>query len=354
MLKELTGPPANPASFHSFGRDARSLLSNARSTVASFFKVKPEEIIFTSGGTEGLNYLLQGIGTDGHIITTEIEHSAIHKTLKNLESKGLKVTYLPVDLWGAPLPDQIESAILPTTKAIILSAANSETGVKIDLEKIGSIAEKKNIPFLVDAVAYIGKDPFILPNGVTALVIAAHKFHGPKGIGAVFVRSGSKFAPLIHGGNQENMRRAGTINLAGAIGIAEAIQILNEDQEQITKKISKLRDRFEQILFEKIPNISINGEGARVSNTSNIAFHDVDGETLLMHLDLLGIAASHGSTCSTGALEPSRVLTSMGISRKIARSSIRFSFSRMNTEEEIKVATKQIADIVTKLRQMLQ
>lgn len=352
MLLDLNGPPANPSSVHWFGQQARNLLTHARSTVASFFKAKPEEIVFTSGGTEGINFILRGLGPKGHIITTAIEHSATYRTIQSLEAQGLEVTYLPVGLWGAPLPNQVEEAIRPNTTSIIFSAANSETGVKIDLEAIAQIAEKHHIPLLIDAVASIGKEPFSMPRGVAALVIGAHKFHGPKGIGAVYIRSDLKIQPLLTGGNQENMRRAGTGNLSGILGLAEALQILNENQPAITRNLRDLRDHLELGLLREIPDIAINGQGPRISNTSNIAFRGLDGETLLMQLDLAGIAASHGSTCSSGAFEPSRVLINMGIDRKTARSSIRFSVSRMNTREEIDIAIDRIAEIVGKLRNL--
>lgn len=352
MLLDLSGPPANPSSLHWFGQQARSLLTQARRQTASFLKAKPEEIIFTSGGTEGLNFLLRGLAPKGHVITTAIEHSAVYRTIQSLEAQGLETTYLPVDLWGAPRPAQIEEAIRPDTTAIILSAANTETGVKIDLPALAHIAEKRHIPLLIDAVAIIGKEPFSLPRGVSALALGAHKFHGPKGVGAVFLRSDLKIASLLTGGNQENMHRAGTGNLAGVLGLAEALKILDQEQPAITQTLADLRDRFELGLLRAIPDLAVNGQGPRIPSTSNIAFLGLDGETLLIQLDLAGIAASHGSSCSSGASEPSRVLTQMGIDRKTARSSIRFSVGRMNTRAEIDLALERIEHIVKKLRSL--
>jgi cysteine desulfurase len=352
MLADLSGPPANPSSAHWFGQQARHLLTQARTTTAAAFSAKPEEIIFTSGGTEGLNFLLRGLTPKGHLITTAIEHSSIYRTVQSLEAKGLSVTYLPVTLWGAPLPAQLEEAIRPDTTAIILSAANTETGVKIDLPAIAQIAERRHIPLLIDAVALIGKEPFTLPRGVSALVLAAHKFHGPKGVGAVFLRSGLKIAPLLTGGNQENLQRAGTGNLAGILGMAEALTILKEHQPAITQTLADLRNHFELSLLRTLPDLVVNGQGPRIPSVSNLAFLGVDGETLLMQLDLAGIAASHGSACSSGASEPSRVLTQMGVDRKTARSSIRFSVGRTNTREEIDQAVERITHIVTKLRSL--
>ncbi len=347
MLQDLGSLPANPSSVHWFGQQARQLLTQARHTVASFFKAKPEEIIFTSGGTESLNFLLRGLGTKGHLITTLIEHSSVYKTVQSL---GLETTYLPVALHGAPLPHQVEEAIRPDTRAIVLSASNGETGVKIDLDAIASIAQRRSIPLLIDAVAFIGKEPFTPHPGIWGLALSAHKFHGPKGIGAVYLKSNLKLAPTLTGGGQENTHRAGTENLAGILGLAEALRILAQDQPKITQTLLDLRTHFEKALFSAVPDLSINGQGPRISNTSNIAFHGLDGETLLMHLDLAGLAVSHGSACSSGALEPSRVLTNMGLDRKTARSSLRFSFSRMNTMEEIDRAIDIIASTTQKLR----
>ncbi|MBX7065988.1 MAG: cysteine desulfurase [Parachlamydiales bacterium] len=347
MLLDLSGPPANPSSVHAFGQRAKGLLSKARAQTASFFGAKPEEILFTSGGTESINYFLRGLS--GHIITTSIEHSAIYKTL---QASKLEVTELPVGLWGAPLPEQIEEALRPNTSAIILSASNGETGVKIDLESIAQIAYNRHMPLFIDAVSYIGKEPFVLYPGVTAVALSAHKFHGPKGIGALYLRSSLKLRPEITGGAQEMGRRAGTENLAGILGLGEALDILKESQAQITTQLLDLRIHFESELVREIPDIAVNGLGPRISNTTNIAFLGCDGETLLMQLDLAGIAVSHGSACSSGSLEPSRVLINMGIDRKTARSSIRFSLSRLNTREEIDIAVEKTAQIVKKLRKM--
>lgn len=352
MLVDLSGPPANPSSTHWFGQQARNLLTQARSSVARFFKAKPEEIVFTSGGTEGNNYLLRGLHPQGHVITTAIEHSSLYRTIQSLEGQGLKTTYLSVGAWGAPLPAQVEEAIRPNTTAIVLSAVNAETGVKIDLDTIAQIAEKHHIPLLIDAVALVGKEPISIPRGVSAFSIGAHKFHGPKGVGAVFVRSNLKIASLITGGNQENMHRAGTSNLAGILGLAEALQILAESQPAITQTLTDLRNHFELTLLRALPDIVVNGEGPRVSNTSNISFLGVDGETLLMQLDLSGVAATHGSSCSSGSFEPSRILMNMGLDKKRARSSIRFSVGRTNTREEIDIALSRIISIVNKLRRL--
>ncbi len=352
MLADLNTLPSNPSSVHWFGQQARNHLSNARRTTASFFNAKPEEIFFTSGATESNNLILRGLGPTGHVITTSIEHSSIYKTLQSLESQGLSVTYLPVGFWGAPLPHQIEEAIRPDTRAIVLSAANSETGVKIDLPAIGQIAQKHNLPLLLDAVALIGKEPLLLPPSVAAVSLSGHKFHGPKGIGAALIRPTLKLTPTLTGGGQERSRRAGTENLAGIYGLAEALQILLENQPSITTHLTTLQTHLERNLLHSIPDLLINGQGPRTCNTTNLAFLGVDGETLLMHLDLAGVAVSHGSACAAGSLEPSRVLTQMGLDRKTARSSIRLSLARTNTLAEIDLALERIAEIVKKLRRI--
>ena len=353
MLAEFSGPPANPSSIHYFGQQAKALLTLARRSIAAFFGAKPEELIFTSGGTESLNLLIRGLFNGrpkGHLITTAIEHSAVYRTVQALEGAGLDVTYLKVDSWGAPLPEQIEDAIRPNTTAIVLAAANGETGVKLDIEKVAAIAHLREIPLILDAVAYIGKEPLPLPPGVSAIAFSGHKFHAPKGIGGALVRSTLKLSPLLTGGGQEFQRRAGTENLAGILGLTEAIQILQEKQREITNHLQDLRDHLEISLLREIPDLIINGTGPRVSNTSNLAFQGIDGETLLMHLDMAGIAVSHGSACSSGALEPSRVLLQMGLDRSLARSSMRFSVSRMNTREEIEACIERIVEVVRKIR----
>lgn len=352
MAADLGGPPANPSSVHSFGREAKARLSDARRTLASFFEAKPDEILFTSGGTEAINLLLRGLGPKGHLVTTAIEHSAVYKTIQSLESQGLQATFVPAYLWGAPLPEEIERALRPDTRALVLSLSNGETGVKIDLDAIGAIAEKRNIPLLLDGVAYIGKEILSLPKSVSAVALSGHKIHGPKGIGALFLRSSLKLAPLLTGGGQEFQKRAGTENLSGILGLAEAIRLFQEDQDGIVQTLRGLRNHLENEILRTIPDVAVNGQGPRVSNVSNLAFLGVDGETLLMHLDLAGIAVSHGSACASGSLEPSRVLTQMGIDKKTARSSVRFSVSRMNTREEIDAAVEKLSQIVSKLRKI--
>jgi cysteine desulfurase len=291
--------------------------------------------------------MLKSLPFKGHLITTRVEHSAVYECVRSLESQGWQVTYLPVDLRGAPQIDQIEEAICQNTLAFVFSASNGETGAKLDWPSVATLAERHKILFLLDAVAYVGKEPLSDLKGVSAMAISGHKFHGPKGVGVLYHHPTFKLQASLLGGHQERGKRAGTENLDAIVGLAEAFAILKESQPAITEHLFQLRDRFERGLQQAVSDIVIHGLGPRVSNTSNVAFLGVDGETLLMQLDLAGIAASHGSACSAGALEPSRVLLQMGISKKEARSSLRFSFSRMNTIEEVDATVACCAQLVS-------
>ena len=356
MLEDLSSTPSNPSSVHFFGQEARKKLQNARTAIAYFFDVKPNEIIFSSGGTESLNMLIRGAFAnrfEGHILSSDIEHSCVYNTLKILENHGCAITFLKTGKWGAVKIEEVEQAIRKDTRLIVLGAVNGETGVKNDIVSIAAIAKKHHIPFVVDGVALLGKERFTIPDGVSAMAFSAHKLHGPKGTGCEFVPRGFKFQPLITGGDQEYSKRAGTENLAGILGMAKAVELLKEELPLATEKMQKLCTRLEQGLKQTIENIIINGDGPRIANTVNISFPDVDGETLLIQLDLAGIAASHGSACASGALEPSRVLTNMGIDKKRARSSIRFSLSRQTLPQEIEEAIHIISKTVIKLRKIL-
>lgn len=334
MLHELQKGAANPSSVHSFGREAKNRLNSARRTIADYLRVKPGELFFSSCATESLNTLLRS-HTSGHIVTSNIEHPAIYQTVQHLEKKGCTATYLSTGSWGAVTTEAIKNALTSQTRLIILSAVNSETGVKNPIKEIAHIAAQAKIPFIVDAVALLGKEPVQIFEGISAMIFSAHKLHGPKGIGLAWVHPLYPFDPLLTGGPQEFSKRAGTENLAGIIGFAKAIELLKQELPEATIKMQQLRDHFENGLKKSLPDIQINGEGPRIVNTSNISFPGVDGEALLMHLDLKGIAVSHGSACSSGSLEPSRVLKNMGLSKELASTSIRFSLSRFTSPAEI-------------------
>jgi len=350
MIKELTAPPRNPSSVHHFGQEGKKVLSDCRSQIASFLGVKPSEILFTSGGTEGMNLLIRGAldNSKAHIIGSPIDHACVHSTLIDLQAKGADLTFLPVDTYGAPHPDDLQKALRPDTKLIVLTAANSETGIKIDLEKMAAIAKTAQIPLIIDSVSLIGKEPFTIPEGVSGVAFSAHKFHGPKGVGFIFASSSFKLSPLVTGGGQEKKIRSGTENLPGIVGMTRALTLIEEDKNAAS--LVSLRELFESEILSAFPDVEINGEGPRVSNTSNLFFPGVDGESLLIALDMHKIAASHASACASGALEPSRVLLKMGYSRERASSSLRFSFSRFNTAEEVKQAAEVLISLARKIR----
>jgi cysteine desulfurase len=297
--------------------------------------------------------ILQGfceINNHAHIITSDIEHSSIFNTIKALEKKGHQITFLSPTKQGSINPEDVKAHIRHNTRLIILSAVNSETGVKNDIHAIAAIAKEGGLPFAVDAVALLGKEPFTIPDGVAAMAFSGHKLHAPKGIGLTFVRSSIKLSPLLTGGEQEYSKRAGTENLSGILGLAKAVDLLNIELPVGAERMRVLRDRLEKELIQSLGDILVNGSGPRIANTTNLCFLGVDGEALLISLDRAGIAASHGSACASGALEPSRVLLNMGIPKDRARSSIRFSLSRFTTEEEIDHALNIICEIVRALR----
>lgn len=354
LVNHLNTMGGNPSSFHFEGREARALLNKARATIAAYFNIKKSnEFIFTSSGTEALNMILRGVFADqpkGHLITSTVEHSAVYKTVKELESKGCKVTYLEPGFYGSVKPEDIQSAIRPDTRLIATLAVNNETGVKTDIDAIAGVAQKAKVPFLVDAVSWLGKETISIPEGVAAMCFSGYKCHAPKGIGFAYVRSSLKLTPLVTGGDQEFGRRAGTENLLGILGLAEAIQLLKIELPQATMRMASLRDKLEQGLMKNLAGVYLNGEGPRICNTTNLSFEGVEGETLLARLDMAGISASHGSACASGALEPSRILLNMGISREIADSSVRFSLSRLTKESEIDRAIDIITQLVSSLR----
>jgi cysteine desulfurase len=353
MLPELSSTPGNPSSIHYFGQEAKSRLQKSREIIAPFFDVKPHEIVFTSGGTEAMNLLLRGFflkEISGHAITSNVEHSCVYNTMKDLQEKGLNVSYLPAGLPGRVTPEQIQVAIRPDTRFIVLNSVNNETGVRHDLDTIGRIALETNIPLIVDGVAWLGKELFTLHPGISAICFSGHKFHAPKGIGFAIIRSSLKLFPFMTGGEQEYTLRAGTENLPGIIGLAKAIELLKLELPEATHRMSMLRDLLEAGLMQKAYPVVVNGMGERICNTCNLSFPDNSGEDLLIALDMAGVAVSHGSACSSGALEPSRILTHMGLSPQMAHSAIRFSLSRNTTLEEIHRTIEIVSGIVQKLR----
>jgi cysteine desulfurase len=353
MLPHLSPIPGNPSSYHYFGQEAKRLLQNSREQIAAFFQVKPHEVIFTSGGTEAMNHLLRGFfpnAVSGHVISSNVEHSCVYNTLLDLQKKGLEVSFLPAGLLGAVSPQEIKHAIRPNTRFITLIAVNNETGIKHDLDAIGQIALEAGIPLIVDGVAWLGKELFCLHPGISGIGFSGHKFHAPKGTGFAIVRSSLKLHPLMTGAPQEYGLRPGTENLPGIVGLAKAIELLKTEQPEATRRMALLRDLLESGLMQKAPPVVVNGMGKRICNVCNLSFPDNSGEDLMIAFDMAGIAVSHGSACSSGALEPSRILVNMGLPHQIARSAIRFSLSRNTTPEEIDQTIEIASRIVQQSR----
>ncbi len=348
MMPLLTGCPSNPSSPHGWGRIGKQRLMKAREMIADYLCCLPQEIVFTSGGTEAMNLLIHATLNNSsapHIITSNIEHACVYKTLQSY-ARLAEMTYLSVGPAGAPLPSAVEAAITPQTTAIILSAANSETGVKSDLEAISALAFQHQIPLIVDGVAWLGKEPVTLYPGITGMGFSGHKIHAPQGTGFAFIRKSLTSHPLLKGGNQEYGWRAGTENLPGIVGLATAVDLLRIELPEASRRMAYLRDTLESQLQTRFPPILVNGSGPRLPNTSNLTFPQLQGEDLLIGLDLAGIAVSHGSACSSGALEPSRVLINMGIPHALAKSAIRFSLSRETTELDIQICIEAVSTLL--------
>ncbi len=350
--------PLNPSSTHFFGKKAKEFLEDAREKIASYLQVEANNLIFTSGGTESANIGIRSliehpfnISTyrKTHIIASDIDHSCVYKTLKHLEKKGFDISYIKTGKYGAIKPKQIFASIKKNTKLIVISAVNSETGVKTDVDKIAQIAKDNDIFLFVDAVAWLGKEKFTIPKGVTTMGFSSHKLHGPEGVGLCYIKEGIKISPLFFGGPQEFEKRAGTQNLRGIAAFAKAVELLNNHLPKATENMQQLKNHFENTLKSELKNVSINGEGPKICNTSNICFKNIDAESLLILLDKKGVLASHGSACASGSMELSRVLLNMGIDPKDVRSSIRFSICRNTTKEEINKALEIIISTVKKL-----
>jgi cysteine desulfurase len=347
----------NASSFYASARTARTALEDARRTVASTISASAEEIIFTASGTESDNMALRGVsrifqGKPCHIITSCIEHHAVLSTCDDLEAQGIQITRLAVDSQGRVDPDDVMRSITPRTVLISIMHANNETGVIQPVKTISEIAGNKGILFHTDAVQSFGKIPLNVHDlGVDLITISAHKIYGPKGVGALYIRKGTKVAPLITGGKHEHGMRAGTENIPAIVGFAKAADTATTSIETVSARTGFLRDYLENQIREKIDGVSINGiEAERIPNTTNITFAAIDGESALLHLDLRGICASTGSACATGLPEPSHVLCSMGLSRIQAQASLRFSLGKETTQEEIDITVQALKETVEKLR----
>ncbi len=356
FLKEQWG---NPSSIHWAGRGTRKAVEDAREQICKLLNCAPIELIFTSSGTEGDNHAIKGLAwakkdKGNHIITTKVEHPAVLNTCKHLQKEGFEVTYLDVDKYGLISLDDLRAAITPKTILITVMFANNETGVLFPIKEIGAIAREKGIAFHTDAVQAAGKIKIDVQDlNVDLLTISGHKLYGPKGIGALYVKRGTRLVPLIHGGHHERNRRGGTENVAGIVGMGKAAEIALRDMDKEIEHLTMLRNRLEKGMAEKVPHITVNGHpDKRLPNTANISFEFVEGESLLLNLDMKGIAASSGSACTSGSLEPSHVLVSMGMTHELSHGSVRFSLGKSNTIEEIDYLLEIMPPIVERMRAM--
>jgi cysteine desulfurase len=355
FLKEQYG---NPSSAYSFGKRVAQAVEHAREQVAALIGCEPSEVLFTSCGTESDNTALQSalsIDADRkHIITSKVEHSAIIKHAESLARRGYEVTWLDVDSKGRIDLSQLEAAIRPDTAVVSLMWANNETGVLFPIKEAAEICRKQQTLFHTDAVQAVGKIPIALrTTAIQFLSLSGHKLHAPKGVGALYVNRRARFFPFLIGGGQENKRRGGTENTASIVGLGKAAELAAAHIQAEERFVRDLRDTFERQALERIPGVTVNGDQEqRLPNTTNLSIEGVDSEAMLMILDQQGVCCSAGSACTTGSLEPSHVLRAMGLSTEQARASLRFSFGRTNTMEEVDQALAILVRAVQKLRQM--
>jgi cysteine desulfurase len=347
----------NPSSLHQPGQRAKRALEEARCTVADAIGADPKEVFFTSGGTESNNLAILGVARSladrgKHVITSSIEHHAVLNVCHGLEKEGFQTTYLPVDQSGVVDLDALRGSIRPDTILVSLMLANNETGTIQPLAQAAAIARERGILLHTDACQAAGKMPLHVEKlGVDLLSLTAHKFYGPKGQGALYVRKGTKIVPLLQGGHQERLLRPGTENIPGIVGLASAIRLALKDLAVDSAKVSALRDRLEQGVLARVSGVSFHGHRElRVPNISNMSFLSIEGETLLLVLDMGGISVSSGAACSAGSTEPSHVLRAMGIDRNSALGALRFSLGRQNTEAEVDEVIGAISAAVDRLR----
>lgn len=356
MQPYLLGSFGNASSIHQQGQQARAAVEGARERVAEMLGARPSEIVFTSGGTEGDNLALFGLVEAGdHVISSTIEHHAVLNSCKRLEELGVAVSYVSSGADGVIQPESVRAALRPETKLISVMMANNETGARQKVQEIGAIARVADVYFHTDAVQAAGKLAIDVEQiGCDLLTIAAHKMHGPQGVGALFVRRATLLRATQLGGRHERGRRAGTENLAGIVGLGKAAELATEWlAEGGDRRMGTLRDRLEQGILGAVAGAHVNSAGAeRVPNTSNIIFDGIEGEGFVIAMDLKGISVSTGAACSSGAIEPSHVLTAMGLGGEAARGSIRFSLGKQNTEEEVEYVLAQVPQVVEKLREL--
>lgn len=352
----------NASSIHSFGQRARAAVERARAEVAALIGAQPKEIVFTSGGTESDNLAIFGVVNAAkahqngkkHIITSAIEHHAVLNACQHFEKTGVDVTYVAVGSDGIVDPDEVRRAIRPETVLITIMHANNELGTLEPVEEIGKIAQEADIYFHSDAVQTVGKLPIDVGKlGVDLLSMSAHKLHGPKGVGALYVHRGVHLQPVFYGGHHQRDLRPGTENVAGIVGLGKATELARKEQGAEAVRIGRLRDRLEEGILAAVPHTGLNGSRERrLPNTTNIYFEFIEGEALVIALDLKGVACSTGAACSSGAIEPSHVLTAIGRPPEIARASLRFSLGYLNTPEDVDYALAVLPETVHRLREL--
>jgi len=349
----------NPSSVHWAGRAVAGAVEKAREQVARLINCSPAEVVFLSCGSEGDNMAIKGTADalrdkGNHIITTAVEHPAVLETCKFMEKQGYRVTYLPVDRDGMLDLGELEAAITDQTILISVMWANNETGNLYPIEEIGAIARKYKVRFHTDAVQAVGKVPVdVQKANVDLLVLSGHKLGAPKGVGAIYIRRGTKMTPLLHGGHQERNRRAGTHNVAALVGLGLACELAGAEMDETMARVRRLREKLEQGIMKAIPDVKLNGHPTqRLPNTLNISFAYIEGESLLLNFDMKGVAASSGSACTSGSLEPSHVMGAMCVEVTLAHSSTRFSLGRDNTEEDVDYVLEILPPIVQRLREM--
>jgi len=349
----------NASSIHSFGQEAKKGIEDARQTLASFIGARPEEIVFTSGGIESDNFAVEGVAfalqdKGNHIITTAIEHHAITEPCKFLGKRGFKVTFVGVDKDGLVSPEDIKKAITDKTILISVMHANNEIGSIQPIAEIGKIAKDKGIYFHSDAVQTVGHIPVNVNDlNVDLLSLAAHKFYGPKGVGALYIRKGTRIETFLHGGDQEKGRRASTYNTPGIVGLGKAIELCKQKMTEEAKFQITLRDRLIKEIISKISETRLNGHPTqRLPNNANVSIKFIEGESILLSLDMLGIAASTGSACTSSSLEPSHVLLAIGLPHEIAHGSLRITLGRWTKEEDVDYLLESLPKVVEKLRAM--
>ena len=359
MMPYFTQVYSNPSSVYRFAQAAKRAVEDSRGYLAELLNAESAEIVFTSGGTESDNTALKGIAfayqdKGKHIITSKIEHHGVLHPCESLQKQGFSLTYLDVDEYGVIDLDQLKQSITDKTILVSIIHANNEIGTIQPLRKIAEICHEKGVYIHTDAVQSVGKvNVDVKDLGVDLLSLSGHKFYGPKGVGALFVKKGVKFAPLLEGGGHERNRRSGTENVPGIVGLGEAARLARSESKEEEQRIKPLRDKLEQGIKEKIPEIKVNGHPSmRLFNTLNICMKHIEGESILINLDFEGICASSGSACTSGSLEPSHVLLALGLSHEIAHGSLRFSLGRYTIPDEVDAVLKVLPGIVEKLRQM--